>query len=30
MKIGYLGPNESTFGYLAAEKFFNQIKRQKN
>lgn len=27
MKIGYLGPNESTFGYLAAEKFFAQIKK---
>lgn len=27
MKIGYLGPNESTFGYMAAEKFFDQVKK---
>lgn len=30
MKVGYLGPNMSTFGYIAAEKFFSLQKSEKD
>jgi len=28
-KVGYLGPNMSTFGYMAAEKFFLKTKEER-